>query len=189
MGKRYGSTYEAAAVAGLDLQTLKNLKTLAAAFEKSRRRDDLSLSHHDAVLGLDDPDMQDRFLARAAGEGLTRQQLRVLVRDQRRQERRWPEGKYGLILADPPWKYATGPGGYVPENHYPTLTSEEIASLPVADLTAHDCLLYLWVSKTYGPTDSFEASAIPALGPTTSPRRSAGCGCRRSPRPTSNATR
>jgi N6-adenosine-specific RNA methylase IME4 len=148
MGTRYGSTYEAAAVVGLDLQTLKNLKTLAAAFERSRRRDDLSLSHHDAVLGLE-PDMQDRFLAQAATEKLTRQQLRTLVRDLRRQEQRWPEGKYALILADPPWKYATGPGGYLPENHYPTLTSEEIAALPVVDLAADDCLLYLWVTNKH----------------------------------------
>jgi hypothetical protein len=110
MGKRYGSTYDAAAVSGLDLATLRNLKWLASSFERSRRRDDLSLSHYEAVLAVD-PALQDDFLSRAASNKWTRQELRVHIRDRDRKDQNWPQGTFGLICADPPWKYAAGPGG------------------------------------------------------------------------------
>lgn len=55
--------------------------------------------------------------------------------------------KYGLILADPPWKYAMrSPKGYEksPEAHYPTMSIEELARLPIADLAAPDCIFVMW---------------------------------------------
>ncbi len=58
-----------------------------------------------------------------------------------------PEGKYGAILADPPWQfrtYGSGGKGRSAENHYPTMSLEEIASLDVEGLVAPDCVLFLW---------------------------------------------
>ena len=58
-----------------------------------------------------------------------------------------PEGKYGAILADPPWQFRTyglGGKGRSAENHYPTLSLEEIAGLDVQELVAPDCVLFLW---------------------------------------------
>lgn len=67
---------------------------------------------------------------------------------------------YRTIVADPPWQYRqtkgittrTSHGTAFAEANYPTMTNAEIAELPVADLTAKDAHLYMWVTnpKLYG---------------------------------------
>lgn len=55
-------------------------------------------------------------------------------------------GKYGAILADPPWHFATwGEGGNRNVTaKYNTMQAAEIAALPVAGLAAPDCVLFMW---------------------------------------------
>lgn len=58
-----------------------------------------------------------------------------------------PSGKYGVIYADPPWTFRVWSGegkDRAAENHYPTMTQEEIEALPVAGLASDDCALFLW---------------------------------------------
>lgn len=58
---------------------------------------------------------------------------------------------YGAILADPPWGFQTwsGPEKKVASRGtvapYQTMEMDEIAALPVSDLAADDCCLFLWV--------------------------------------------
>ena len=57
--------------------------------------------------------------------------------------------KYQIIYADPPWRYENPPIGATNraiENHYPTMTLEEICALPVSDLATEDAILYLWAT-------------------------------------------
>jgi N6-adenosine-specific RNA methylase IME4 len=54
--------------------------------------------------------------------------------------------QYGIIYADPPWRYAYNGGQGVAENHYPTMSIEEICALPVAELAAKDSALFLWAT-------------------------------------------
>lgn len=57
--------------------------------------------------------------------------------------------KYPVIYADPPWRYENPPmgaGNRAIENHYPTMTLEEICAMPVAELAADDAMLYLWAT-------------------------------------------
>jgi N6-adenosine-specific RNA methylase IME4 len=58
-------------------------------------------------------------------------------------------GKYGTILADPPWRFSNRTGKIAPEHRrlsrYNTLTFKEIKSLPVADVASEQSHLYLWV--------------------------------------------
>ena len=57
-----------------------------------------------------------------------------------------PEGKYNIIYADPPWQYYEG--GYKNQSqHYNTMTFEEIKNLTVKDITANDCMLFLWATS------------------------------------------
>lgn len=66
----------------------------------------------------------------------------------------WPfgdlePGVYGLIMADPPWRfelYSERGEEKSPQAHYRTMTLDDIAALPVADLAAPDCLLWLWAT-------------------------------------------
>jgi hypothetical protein len=59
--------------------------------------------------------------------------------------------RYPIILADPPWKYeaydlASGMTRAA-EVHYPTMTTEEICALAVADLATPDAALFLWATS------------------------------------------
>lgn len=55
-------------------------------------------------------------------------------------------GKYQIIYADPPWKYRNDKGMGVAENHYKTMTTEEICSLPVEQVIDKNTVLFLWVT-------------------------------------------
>lgn len=57
-----------------------------------------------------------------------------------------PEG-YNLIMADPPWHFKTRSSkgdAKSPQAKYRTMTLDEIKAMPVADLAAKDCHLWLW---------------------------------------------
>ena len=64
----------------------------------------------------------------------------------------WPFGPlipraYSLIMIDPPWHmemYSEAGEGKSPQANYRTMSLDEIAALPVADLAAENCLLWLW---------------------------------------------
>ncbi len=55
--------------------------------------------------------------------------------------------KYGVIYADPPWRFrnwsAKGTGRNA-VSHYECLDFNSLAKLPVADLAAENCVLFLW---------------------------------------------
>jgi N6-adenosine-specific RNA methylase IME4 len=57
-------------------------------------------------------------------------------------------GRFGTILIDPPWRFANRTGKVAPEHkrlrRYPTMSFEEIAALPVANLALPKSHLYLW---------------------------------------------
>jgi ParB/RepB/Spo0J family partition protein len=61
-----------------------------------------------------------------------------------------PPGKYNIIYADPPWQYWEG-GEKNQSKHYPTMTIEEIKNLPVQDLSADNCILFLWATSPMLP--------------------------------------
>jgi N6-adenosine-specific RNA methylase IME4 len=58
-------------------------------------------------------------------------------------------GKFGTILADPPWLFINRTGKVAPEHRrlyrYHTMTNEEIMAMPVAGLALPQSHLYLWV--------------------------------------------
>lgn len=65
-----------------------------------------------------------------------------------------PAGGFGLIMADPPWRFenfsAAGEGKN-PTAHYDCTPLEWIKGLPVAMLAAEDCLLWLWATNPMLP--------------------------------------
>jgi len=54
--------------------------------------------------------------------------------------------KYSIIYADPPWRYSDKGSAGAAENHYSTMSIKDICALPVADITADDCVLFLWTT-------------------------------------------
>ena len=66
-------------------------------------------------------------------------------------------GRYACILADPPWRFevwnketavqarASKSTYKAASAHYQTMTADDIAGLPVGDIAAPDCALFIWV--------------------------------------------
>ena len=54
------------------------------------------------------------------------------------------EGKYVAVYADPPWRFANKGVKGAAEHHYPTMSIDEICTLPVANIAAPDSALFLW---------------------------------------------
>lgn len=55
---------------------------------------------------------------------------------------------YGVIYADPPWHFENWSEkgeDRNPNQHYRVMSIEDLAAMPVADLAAADCALFLWV--------------------------------------------
>jgi N6-adenosine-specific RNA methylase IME4 len=65
-----------------------------------------------------------------------------------------PRRRYGAIYADPPWSFkawsAKGTGRSA-EQHYRTLSFDELAAFPVAELASQRCALFLWVVRSNLP--------------------------------------
>jgi N6-adenosine-specific RNA methylase IME4 len=57
--------------------------------------------------------------------------------------------QFGCIYADPPWRYANQATRASTDKHYSTLTVEEIAALPVAQLAAPKSHLWLWTTNGF----------------------------------------
>ena len=64
-------------------------------------------------------------------------------------------GPFGTVLADPPWRFQNRTGKMAPEHRrlrrYQTLSVQEIAALPVANLAAPQAHLYLWTPNALLP--------------------------------------
>ena len=57
--------------------------------------------------------------------------------------------KYQIIYADPPWKYkvySKKGEGRSAENHYSTMSMEDISNIPINELADKNCVLFLWIT-------------------------------------------
>lgn len=103
---------------------------LAAAFEQ----------------GVVNPDMPRSAVSGAVKSARRAERERALASKQRA----LPGKKYGVIVADPewrfePWSRATGMDRAA-DNHYPTSSAAVIEARDVAAIAAADCLLFLWAT-------------------------------------------
>jgi N6-adenosine-specific RNA methylase IME4 len=57
-------------------------------------------------------------------------------------------GKFSVLLADPAWDDEFGPCRRSIENHYPTMTLEDICALPVSDIAHDQAMLFLWATPS-----------------------------------------
>ena len=65
-----------------------------------------------------------------------------------------PGRRYGVIYADPPWSFRTWSRkgtGRSAVSHYDCLDYYALAALPVAQLAAPDCVLFLWATNPLLP--------------------------------------
>jgi hypothetical protein len=81
---RWGEKYiEAAKITGLDGKTLRNIAYVASRFDLSRRRDNLTWTHHAEAAALPS-DQQEEWLDRAFAQRMSPADLRLELRSARR---------------------------------------------------------------------------------------------------------
>ena len=85
--EKFGERYaRASKITGYDTQTLMNMVYVASRFPISRRRENLSWSHHETLAALE-VDEQDRWLDEAVGRRWSVSDLRMMLRLARKQSR------------------------------------------------------------------------------------------------------
>lgn len=63
-----------------------------------------------------------------------------------------PEGQFATIVADPPWRYGNTSTRGAAEDHYPTMSIDELCELDVAPTRAADqSHLYMWTTAGHLP--------------------------------------
>ena len=102
----------------------------------------------------------ERVLAQPSGE-LTSAAVVKMGRDYRRGQpaddapaNHVPDGLFTTIVADPPWRYSNVATRAAAEDHYPTLSIDELCGLEVnghriADMAADAAHLYLWTTNSF----------------------------------------
>lgn len=58
----------------------------------------------------------------------------------------FPDKTYSVIYADPPWSYRNKGTRAAADKHYSTMSLEDIKALPVREIAADDCALFLWAT-------------------------------------------
>ena len=65
-----------------------------------------------------------------------------------------PVGAFEVIYADPPWTFRTWSAkgkGRSPEQHYNCMSLTDVRALPVPDIAAENCTLFLWATDPLLP--------------------------------------
>jgi len=60
--------------------------------------------------------------------------------------------KYNIIYADPPWSfkhYSDKGKGRAPDNYYKCQNLQDIKNLPIQNISAEDCVLFMWVTYPF----------------------------------------
>lgn len=124
---------------------------LAAAVDQGKLA--VSAAEKIAKLAADD---RKKVLASPAPE----QAIKKVARQKKEEaladkQRALPDKKYGVIYADPEWRFETYSRetgmNRAADNHYPTSETTEICARDVASIAADDCALFLWATAPMLP--------------------------------------
>lgn len=159
--QRYGEKYSQALEAtDYEYQTLRDAAWVSKEIGLSRRRDNLSWSHHREVAPLP-VDEQSRWLNTAEAEGWSSRDLRREVKsegirarleDVAAREAKEAQGVYDVLVIDPPWPMEKIERDVRPNQvafDYPTMTEEELEAMDVpAAEAAH---VWVWTTQKFLP--------------------------------------
>jgi N6-adenosine-specific RNA methylase IME4 len=155
--RKWGEGEEFAEKIGVDYKTIRNYASICRAIELSRRRDNLTFTHHAEIAGQPARE-QDRLLAKAEREDLSAAKLRRLASDLKRgttrRQLQFEAEKAALanvVYADPAWQYSNTGLAWAAEEHYPTMSTDEICAMKVRDAVAENAVLFLWATSPMLP--------------------------------------
>lgn len=88
-----------------------------------------------------------------AGEKTITEVKRELKKQEVSAQPPMPDDRFRVVYADPPWKYGDTREGLdkwaatAAEDHYPTMSIEELCALPVKKIAADNSVLFMWVTS------------------------------------------
>jgi len=151
--QKWGMYDDIAEETGMEGNTLRQYKQVSEQVKSDTRVSDLSWTHHREVASLT-PEKQELFLNRAIEEKLSVRELHNEIRKNGKiyESKELPDGKFNVIYADPPWPI----GSIVMDkwespidDKYPIMSIEDIINLPIKELSADDCSLFIWTTHTF----------------------------------------
>jgi N6-adenosine-specific RNA methylase IME4 len=155
-GARKALFEEGGALASMNFQQVANYGWVANKVPTSVRTEVLYWQHHAHVAALPPP-QQRKWLALAVKEEWSSNQLKAAIARQAALDKTTQIefdaaalGKHAVLYGDPPWQYEhplMGGSNRSIENHYPTMTLDEICALPVADIAHTDAVLFMWATN------------------------------------------
>jgi N6-adenosine-specific RNA methylase IME4 len=160
--KSYGQMYsQALDASSYSYQTLRDAAWVSGQLELSRRRDNLSWSHHREVASME-PAEQDAILGKAVQHGMSQKELREFVRIYKRkltQPAELPAGVFSCIEADPPWALDASEGKSA-IGQYTVMDLEAIKAMgpDVQARAAENSHLWLWAINPMLP-EAFDVMA------------------------------
>lgn len=161
----------------------ENLSNVASSGNRGKRAELAALgitkdqAHKCEKLARLDSQAVDDYMAKshAAGRAVTADQvIKVLGKERRRQEvanvasydgaltvddlqsLKEKGLRFGTIYADPPWRYENQGSHGATGQHYASMSTDDIAELPVSHLAADSCHLHLWTTSAH----LFEAKGV-----------------------------
>jgi N6-adenosine-specific RNA methylase IME4 len=150
---------------GPEYQTCRDAEWVSKSIELSRRRDNLSWSHHREVAALD-AKTQKYFLDLAErgknGKPLTRNDLRTAISQQKTRERALSKSadlkdQYNVIVIDPPWPMQKIVREVRPNQagfDYETMDEDQLVEFWESDIEDHvapHCHLFCWTTQRFLP--------------------------------------
>lgn len=157
---------QAMAVTGLAEQTLHNLGYISRRMDEEARHVAPSVAHASEVASLQ-PGERLKWLDKCRTEGWTVRDLRMEIQASKR--RRIIEGQANLQgmfrvwVVDPPWLYGDRqPSSVGAQSHYPGMTIEQMAKIPVQAHCTKAAVMFLWVTapillENPGPRELLDA--------------------------------
>jgi N6-adenosine-specific RNA methylase IME4 len=159
-GERKALFEEGGPLEDMSFNSLAHYGWIARSIETCNRLQVLSFKHHEYVAPFS-PAQQRKWLERAVkgddGKKWSSNQLKAAIARYAAIEKTVAVdleaqklGKFAVLYADPPWQYEYPPMGGSNrsiENHYPTMTIEEICALPVVDIAHENSVLFMWATS------------------------------------------
>ncbi len=89
-----------------------------------------------------------------AGEETVKGAYNAVKKEKRKEERTeilkekpLPKNKYHVIYCDPPWEYKNSGFAMSAENQYPTMSTEKLKNMPVAELGNDNSVMFMWATN------------------------------------------
>lgn len=147
-GEKYSQALEGTHYA---YTTLREYASIAQRTENLRKNVDshlqLPITHLNLIADLE-PKQQEKWAKKAAENQMTVKELREAIKESRKTPTpKLPEGKYNVIYTDPPWEYSNSGFEMSAENKYPTMSIEEIKKIEVPNLSADNCIMFMWATN------------------------------------------